>query len=402
MLPFRIALQALARQRVRTLLTALGISIGIAAVICTVALGAGSTADIETQLDALGDEFVWIRAGSANVGGVRGGWGSRRSLTVADAMAIPMEVPDVVACSPIVSGREQVIAGNRNWNTRYVGISPEYLDIRKWRLRAGWSFDASDVSARAKVAILGVEVARRLYGDEDPIGQPFRMGRFPFRVIGLLTPRGADRTGVNQDDAIVIPYTTAMRNIEGITWVNEIICSTASAESTPAAEAGVANLLRVRHGLGPDDPDDFSLQYPQEALQLRLASMQTLGLMLTAVALVSLVVGGVGIMNIMLVSVTERTREVGLRMALGAREADIRRQFLAESLLLGLAGAALGVILGHAGTWLIAEWFGWAATVSTDALVAAVVFALGAGFVFGFYPATRASALSPVEAMRLE
>jgi putative ABC transport system permease protein len=397
-----MAVQALLRQRLRTALTALGIGIGIAAVMCTVALGAGSTAAIEEQLDALGEDFIWIRAGSGSTGGARGGWGTRRSLSVEDALAIAPAVPEVAACSPVVSGREQLVASGRNWNTRYIGISPEYFAIRRWSLQSGWTFDGYEVEARAKVAILGVEVADRLYGTENPIGRQFRMGQFPFTVIGVLQPRGAARTGVNQDDAIVMPYTTAMKSIEGITWINEIMCSTISGELTPIAEEKVATLLRIRHELEPGEDDDFYIQHPQESLELRLASMRTMGLLLSGVALVSLVVGGVGIMNIMLVSVTERTREIGLRMAIGARERDIRVQFIVESLLLGLVGAVFGIALGYVGSWLLTSLMGWLAIVSTEAIGTAVAFAVAAGLIFGYYPAWRASSFSPVEAMRIE
>ena len=398
----RVAVQALRRNRLRTLLTALGISIGIASVMATVALGAGGTAAIEAQLDALGEDFVWIRPGSANMRGVRGGFGSRRSLTVQDALAIPAAVPEIEACSPVVNGREQMIVGGNNWNTRFIGISPEYFRIRKWTVDRGAELGPYDIESRAKVAILGATVATELYGDADPVGTIIRFGPFPFRVVGVLRARGSDRSGINQDDVVVVPYTTAQRSIEGESWIDEIICSTTSAEATPLAEARVSDLLRMRHELGPGDEDDFNLRRPQDILNVRLSSAETLGFMLAAVALVSLIVGGIGIMNIMLVSVAERTREIGLRLAIGARQSDIRFQFMIEALMLGAVGAVIGIVLGFGASRALTAWLGWQTIISFEAILAAVVFAVAAGFIFGYVPARRASDLTPIDALRNE
>jgi putative ABC transport system permease protein len=398
----RMAVAALLRNRMRSTLTALGISVGIAAVMSTVALGAGSTAAIEAQLDALGEDFVWIMPGSSNTGGVRGGWNSRRTLTPGDAYAIEAEVPEIGACSSVVNGREQIIIGNRNWNTRLVGVAPAYFDIRRWRIAAGSTFSPQQVQQRAKVAMLGSNVADELFGTTSPIGAVVRIGQFPFTVIGVLAPRGSDRSGVNQDDVVVMPYTTAQRSIEGRTYVSEIICSTTSPEDTLVAEWRASEVLRVRHDIAVGEDDDFYIRRPQESLNLRLASMETLGLMLASVAFVSLVVGGVGIMNIMLVSVTERTREIGLRLAIGARESDIRVQFLIEAVVLGLVGAILGIAMGLIASQVISSTFGWQTIVSADAVGAAVGFAVAAGLIFGYFPASRAAALTPIDALRDE
>jgi putative ABC transport system permease protein len=399
---FRIAGRALARHPLRTTLTALGIAIGIAAVIATAAIGAGSTADIEAQLDALGESFVWIRGGSARVSGARSGWGTRRSLTVEDARAIETRVPQTPACSPVLSGRSQVVAGGRNWNTRYVGVAPSYFPIRHWTLAGGVPFSDSDVAGRAKVAVLGADVAMEIFPDQNPIGRTLRVGIFPFRVIGVLASRGADRSGINQDDVIVVPYTTAQKSLRGITWVDEIVCATSSAEATPIAEVLVAELLRERHGIEPDEEDDFELRQPRDSLTLRLETRQTMSMMISAIGLVSLVVGGVGIMNIMLVSVTERTREIGLRLSIGARAADIRLQFLVEAVVLCLVGGIGGVVIGLVVSQILTSAFGWQMIVTSEAISVAVGAAAAAGLVFGYLPAQRASSLDPIDALRSE
>ncbi|ODS53138.1 MAG: hypothetical protein ABS36_14455 [Acidobacteria bacterium SCN 69-37] len=398
----RMALRALLRNRLRSTLTALGISVGIAAVMSTVALGAGGTAAIEAQLDALGEDFVWIMPGSANTAGVRGGSNSRRTLTADDAYAVEAAVPAIGACSSVVNGREQVIIGNRNWRTRLVGIAPSYFDIRKWTVATGTIFSDYQVAQRAKVALLGANVADELFGSTDPIGATVRIGLFPFTIIGVLARRGSDRSGVNQDDVVVMPYTTAQRSIEGRTYVSEIICSTRSAADTLLAEHGASEVLRLRHGIPVGGDDDFYIRRPQESLNLRLSSMATMGLMLASVAAVSLVVGGIGIMNIMLVSVTERTREIGLRLAIGARARDIRIQFLIEAVVLGLFGALIGIAIGLVASSLMTSMFGWQTIVSVNAMATAVAFAVSAGLIFGYFPASRAAARTPIDALRDE
>ncbi|HUL74704.1 MAG TPA: ABC transporter permease [Vicinamibacterales bacterium] len=402
MTTFRIARAALARNRVRTALTTLGITIGIAAVICTVALGQGSAAAVAQQVAALGDSFVWIQPGSARTGGARAGWGSTQTLTPADAAAILASVPRIKACSPQVSGREQIVADGENWNTRYTGIAPEYLAIRHWGLAAGGAFARADVAATAKVLVLGANVAQALFGDQSAVGRTVRMGRFPFLVIGVLQARGASGAGTNQDDQVLLPYTTALKKLSGKTWLDGLVCSTNSAEDIPRAEAAIAMVLRDQHRLGPDEPDDFNLRSPVEMMTLRAQTTQTLALMLTAIAAVSLLVGGIGIMNIMLVSVAERTREIGLRMALGARDGDITRQFLVEALLLGAVGGVSGVVCGVAGAQIMRFGFGWPTELSAGSIALATGCALAASFVFGYYPAIHASGLDPIEALRVE
>src|SRR5215210_6066924 len=346
----RVAVLALTRNRLRTALTTLGIMVGIAAVICTVALGEGSSQEIERQLLDLGDNFIWIEAGGANVGGVRTGAGASPKLVAADMEALTATVPAVRACSPQVDARVQIIYGNENWNTTYRGVSPEYLSIRRWSVDSGASFPTPYVTANANF----------------------------------------------------IPYTTAKRNMRGITWLDDIMCSTHSAGEMDAAETQIKSILRERHRLTPGVPDDFSIRKPQEALQLREESARTMGIMLAAIASVSLLVGGIGIMNIMLVSVAERTREIGLRMSLGARASDIRRQFFAEALALSLLGGLLGIAGGFAASRVFAETLQWAMPISSTTIFVAVGFSSAAGMIFGYYPARRAAALDPIEALRFE
>jgi putative ABC transport system permease protein len=398
----RVAFHALLRHRMRTGLTALSIGVGIAAVMATVALGQAGTARVEAQLDALGQDFIWLRPGSANTGGVRSGFGSRRSLTVGDWQDLSTQIPEISSCSPVINGREQMIVAGRNWNTRFIGVSPDYFMIRRWSMDMGTPLSPYEIDSRARVVILGATVARELFPTENPVGHTVRYGLFPFRVIGVMRPRGADRSGLNQDDVVVMPWTTAQRTIEGQHWVDEIICGTRTPESTAVAEARAVSLLRLRHKLDPEEPNDFNLRRPQDALMLRLSAMESLAFLLASVAVISLVVGGVGIMNIMLVSVTERRQEIGLRMALGAREVDIRLQFLVEAVLLGVAGSALGIALGTTAARLMTEWFGWHTLFSTELAGVAVLFAIAVGLVFGYLPASKASGLTPLDALRTE
>jgi putative ABC transport system permease protein len=402
LIDLRIALRALSSHRLRTSLTTLGLSIGIAAVMVTVAMGQGASAQVEEQLDALGEDFVWVQGGASREFGARGGWGSRRTLYPEDITAIETYATAVAACSPVVTGREQVIASGANWNTRYQGVSPDFLGIRHWPLVAGANFTDRDIDAMSRVLILGGTVAERLFGTTNPVGQQVRMGRFSYAVIGVLQTRGVGRGGLNLDDIVLLPYTTAQRRVKGITWVDEIMCSAVDPLDMPRVEEQIAWALRLSHGIGPDDPDDFQLRSPVESLQLRVESMQTLTMMIGGVAAISLLVGGIGIMNIMLVSVAERTREIGVRLATGARMRDIRRQFLAEALSLGCLGGLTGVTVGIVGMLILERLAGWPMVLSPDAMLVAVGFSMAAGAVFGYYPAIHASTLDPIEALRTE
>jgi putative ABC transport system permease protein len=402
LIDLRIAVRALSRARLRTALTTLGIGIGIAAVILTVSLGQGASNRVQAQLDALGDDVILVQGGAARVFGARDARGSRRSLYPRDAQAMALLLPGVAACSPIVSGREQVISEGQNWNTRYQGVSEDFLAIRHWPLKWGSNFTPVDMQQQAKVMILGANVATHLYGDEIPIGKRVRMRQFAYTVIGVLEPRGAGRGGLNLDDQLLLPYTTAQRRVEGIFWTDEIICAATDPLRLPEIQAQMAAVLRDMHGLGPDKPDDFHLVLPQESLQMRVDSMNTMTIMLGSIAAVSLLVGGIGIMNIMLVSVAERTREIGVRLAVGARMRDIRRQFLAEALSLGSFGGMVGVTAGVLTIEVVRQTLNWPMVLSVETVLIAVGFAMAAGVVFGYYPAIAAARLDPIEALRTE
>ncbi len=399
----RIAIHALARHRLRTTLTTLGMAVGIGAVICTVALGQGSAALVQQQMRNLGDNFIWIENGNRNVRGVRTGARGVEKLSVEDSTAIVTDVPEVSRCSPNVDGRVQVIRGNQNWYTRYRGVSPDYLPIKAWPVADGTSFSDVDVQDRARVAVLGHTIVDVLFNGDEPVGQAVRLGSQTFTVVGVLQTRGSDTGGQDQDDTIFVPYSTAMRYLNNRgTRVDDIMCSATTASLIPAAQQEITDLLRIRHRIPEDGTDDFSLRAPDDALRLQQDSARTLGLMLSAVASVSLLVGGVGVMNIMLVSVTERTREIGLRMAIGARAGDVQTQFLVEAFLLGIVGGALGVGLGLAGSRICADLYSWPMLTSPRTILVAVAFASVVGLVFGYYPARHASALDPIEALRIE
>jgi putative ABC transport system permease protein len=398
-----IAVRALVRNRMRTLLTILGITIGIAAVISTVALGQGSAAQIQQQMRNLGDNFIWVENGSANVGGVRSGAMTVAKLTVEDTQAMVADLPALVRCSPNSDGRTQLIHGDLNWNTQYRGVSPDYLLIKAWPVVLGAPFADADVAARSRVVILGQTVVRQLFGDEDPIGATIRIGPLPVTVVGVLQGRGNSTTGQDQDDTLFLPYTTAMHYFKGNTpYIDDAMCSATTNEAIPGTKDSIAILLRDRHHLQEGQPDDFNIRSPEDSIRLQADTANTMELFLSAVASVSLLVGGVGVMNIMLVSVTERTREIGLRMALGARETDVRAQFLAEAAALGVLGGLAGVLVGLASSNGIGQTYGWPMATSSQTIVLSVGFSCAVGLVFGYYPARRAAALDPIEALRLE
>jgi putative ABC transport system permease protein len=398
----RVALSSLLRNRLRTTLTITGIGIGIAAVICTAALGAAGATRVQQQMDALGEDFLWIRAGNRNIAGLRTGFGGARTLKAEDATALVANLSQIAACSPVASGRQQVIAGNQNWNTRYQAVLPSFFQIRRRVAAAGTLFADADIASRAKVIVLGSSVATRLFGDQPAVGRVIRMNRFPFQVIGVLQPRGSGAGGVDRDDAVFVPATTADQYLDRRDWVSDIMCGVRSPQAMDAVETQATALLRERHHLRQDDPDDFQIQKPLETLQLRAQSAQTMTMMLMAIGGVSLLVGGIGIMNIMLVSVTERRREIGVRLAIGARVRDIRGQFLLEAATIGVIGGVVGIAIGWAGAWVLSAGFDWPTTVTTDTVVIATTCAIGAALVFGYYPAYRASLLDPIDAIRIE
>jgi putative ABC transport system permease protein len=396
------ALGALSSNKLRTALTMLGITIGIAAVICTVAIGEGGSNRIREQLQGLGDNFVWVEAGSRNVQGVRTGSGSNKTLTVRDAQAILQAVPLIKSVAPNVDARTQVIYGNQNWSTTYRGVSPEYLSIRRWTVERGAAFTHQDVALSANVCLLGRTVVDALFGAEDPIGKKVRIGNLPFRVAGVLKSKGETATGQDQDDTIFLPYTTAMHKIKGVSWLDDIMCSAVSPEAIRPAREQIVRLLRQRHHLRAGAADDFNIRSPEELLQTQQETSRTFTVLLASIASVSLLVGGIGIMNIMLVTVTERTREIGVRRALGATRSSIQTQFLIEALLLCALSGALGVLVGVIVSGTLSSMFGWVTIIPPRAIAIAVVFSAVIGIAFGFYPARKAALLDPIEALRYE
>jgi len=396
----RAAWASLFRQRLRTTLTIAGIAIGVAAVVCTAALGAASAERVQSQIDNLGEDFLWIRPGSLIVNGAQTGWGSARTLTADDAAAIAATIPDIATCSPVAQGREQVVASGSNWNTRYQGVLPSYFAIRRRTAGAGVTFTDADVSAYARVVVLGSATASNLFQSANPIGRTVRMNGFPFLVIGVLAPRGADRSGLDRDDVAFVPYTTAYRNLDRREWVSDVMCAVTAPDRMSDAEDRASTLLRIRHGLPADGPDDFTIQKPLEVIEMRAQTSRTLALLLTAIGGVSLIVAGVGIMNIMLVSVAERSREIGVRLAIGARVRDIRWQFLLEAATLGLIGGLCGIAAGSIGARALSALFSWPTVVTADSVTIATASAVGAGLIFGYFPAHRASRLDPIEAIR--
>ncbi len=395
-------LRALGRNRLRSSLTILGIAIGIAAVVCVVAIGNAGSAQIQTLMDNLGENFIWIEAGSRNVGGVRTGTQGTKTLVLADMDAILREVRLVKTCTPQVDTRVQVVYGNQNWSTTFRGFSPEYFRIKRWNVSTGVPFDQEAVDRAANVAVLGQTVKGFLFGNQDPIGATIRIKSVPFVVIGVLEPKGMTAFGSDQDDTILVPYTTGQRKLAGYTWLNDILCSAVSPEAVKPAQEQIVALLRERHRIAAGQGDDFSIRNPEDQLQVQMEANRTMTILLLSVGAVSLLVGGIGIMNVMLVSVTERTREIGVRMAVGATESSIQLQFLGEAVMLCLAGGAAGVMLGVLGTAGLSRWLEWPTKLSVEALVVAALFSIAIGIFFGYYPARKASSLDPIEALRYE
>ncbi|HVH09126.1 MAG TPA: ABC transporter permease [Gemmatimonadales bacterium] len=396
------ALWALFANKMRSLLTVLGITIGIAAVICVVAIGRAGQAQVERQLNNLGDNFVWIEAGGRAVNGVRTGTHGTKTLVLSDAIAIKNQIPLIKSVSPNVDASVQIIYGNQNWYATYRGVSPEYFDIKRWFVDQGAVFSQDDVDRAADVCVLGRTVRDQLFGAEDPIGRVIRVKNLPCRVVATLQPKGLSVSGQDQDDTLILPYTTAMKKLKGITWLDDVLCSAVSADMIKPAGQAAAALLRERHHLRPEEEDDFNIRNPEDIIKAQIEASHTMTLLLVAIASISLVVGGIGIMNVMLVSVTERTREIGLRVAVGARRHVIQLQFLGESVMLSLVGGAGGTLLGIAASLFVGRALGWPTQMSADALLVAVTFSIAVGIFFGYYPARKASLLDPVEALRYE
>ena len=397
-----IALRALRRNKLRSSLTALGIIIGVASVVAMVAVGNGAQARITSQISALGQNLLTVFAGSKHSGGVNSGLGSASTITLADASAIAREVTDVVAMSPEVSTTAQAIANGRNWSTSIVGESPDYLKIRDWKLAAGSMFTERDTRGAVKVAVIGSKTANELFGPLNPVGQSVRIKNIPFVIIGLLESKGAGMGGQNQDDRIIIPYTTAMKRLTGDKYLRSVNLQIISASRMEAAQQQLTSLLRQRHRLTTGQDDDFNIFNQKEIADTVNSVSRIITLLLGAVAGISLLVGGIGIMNIMLVSVTERTREIGIRIAVGAQPGDIRLQFLIEAVTLSLLGGLIGVLSGVGAAQLVGVVADFHAVVSTGSIILAFGVSTAIGVFFGLYPAHKAAALNPIEALRYE
>ena len=396
------ALVALLRNKMRSVLTVLGITIGITAVICVVAIGKAGQAQVEQQLNNLGDNFVWIEAGGRAVNGVRTGTHGTKTLIFADAVAIKNQISLIKSVSPNVDGPVQIIYGNQNWFTGFRGVTPEYFDIKRWNVDQGAAFSQDDVDRAADVCAIGRTVRDQLFGVEDPIGKVMRVKDLPCKVVATLHPKGLSVSGQDQDDTILMPYTTAQKKIKGTTWLDDILCSAVSQAAVKVAGQEAAAVLRDRHHLRAEEEDDFNIRNPEDIIQAQLEASRTLTVLLIAIASISLVVGGIGIMNVMLVSVTERTREIGVRVAVGATEEAIQLQFLGESVMLSLVGGAAGVLFGVVGSYLVGQTLRWPMQMSLESVVIAAVFSIAVGVFFGYYPARKASLLDPIEALRYE
>jgi putative ABC transport system permease protein len=398
----REALQALVRNRIRSVLTMLGIMMGVGSFICVVAVGNAGSSRVEDQLSKVGDNLIWVEAGSRARNGVRIGSRGSKTLVMGDVQAVMEQVPGVKSASPNVDGHVQAVYGNLNWGTQYRGVTPEFFEIRKWSFRLGGTFTQDDVERNAPVCVLGQTVAINLFGDEDLLDKTINIQGVPFKVIGVLQGRGFSATGQDQDDFVVMPVTTAQKRITGQEWLDDIFFSAASRAQVPEATRRIIGVMRERHHLRTNEDDDFNIRTPEELIRAQLAAANVFTLLLASAASLSLLVGGIGIMNIMLVSVTERTREIGIRLAVGATEQDIQMQFLSEAMVMSLIGGALGVITGILGSFLLQTTLHWQMQISAQIVSIAGLFSASVGVFFGYYPARKAAQLDPIEGLRYE
>jgi putative ABC transport system permease protein len=399
---FKIAARALRRNKMRTVLTMLGMIIGVGAVIAMVSIGNGAKAQVEAQIASLGQNVILIFSGSTSRGGVHSGWGGAGTLTVEDAQAIEREVPGVTIVSPELRSGSQVASGNQNWSTSILGEGQDYLDIRQWPLSQGAMFTDQDVRSANKVAVIGRTVANQLYPDGNILGQIIRIKNVPFIITGELVPKGLSVMGSDQDDVVIVPYTSSMKRLLGTTMLRGITVQAARADILSQVQQEITNILQQRHRIQAGREDDFTVRTQQEIAEAATATSKVMTLLLAAIASVSLLVGGIGIMNIMLVSVTERTREIGIRMAVGAHGRDILLQFLIEAVTLSVIGGVIGIGLGVGASKLLAVKMNWPTLTSSTSIVVAFLFSAAVGIFFGFYPARKASQLDPIDALRYE
>jgi putative ABC transport system permease protein len=398
------SVRALSRHKLRTTLTAIGSMVGVAAVIWVVAIGRAGTALAQAELVKLGDNLVWVEAGSRNVAGVRTGSHGMTSLLPEDAEAIRREIPLVKAVAANVDGSAQVVYENRNWSVRWRGVSQEYFDVKGWQVAEGSIFTDVQVTTADNVVVIGETVRQQLFGASNPVGELVRVQSFAFRIVGLLAIKGQTASGQDQDDVIMLPWTTAQKKLKGrgSAWLDDILCSAVSPEAVSPAVEAIAALMRQRHHIQPDAEDDFNMRRPDDVIKAQIAASHTLEVLLVTLASISLLIGGVGIMNVMLASVAQRTREIGIRMAVGATPRAVQAQFLGEAALLSLLGGMLGVLFSIGGAAIIEPLLGWKLSTPPDAALVAVAFSVIVGLVFGFFPAWRAARLDPVAALYSE
>ncbi len=397
----KVATESILKNKMRTLLTMLGIMIGVGAVIVMVAIGNGAQLQIKSQISSLGTNLIVVMPGSGSPGGVNQGAGSFNKLTVADADKLKHDGTLFAAVSPVVSARIQALGPQGNWRTTVNGVSTDYLTIRNWSTGSGAFYSDADVTSGRKVAVLGATVAANLFPNMDPVGASIQIGKVPFTIVGVMQAKGQNAGGQDQDDVILVPYTTAQNRLSGNVRIGQILVSTESADDMSAAQAEVSEIMRDAHHLDGAD-DDFTVRNQTEITEAMTSTTRVMSALLAAIASISLLVGGIGIMNIMLVSVTERTREIGIRMAIGARGSDVLTQFLVESVVMSVLGGLVGLGLGYGGAALLGHLTGWATSTPPSAVAIAVGFSAAVGVFFGYYPARKAAALNPIQALRYE